>query len=309
MRCGGACVGAVVLALSVLALSGCSALEPQRNSSSPGPRPRPLAATLPPNYVLLDVALLERPAGNVFLNKDLWAFMDESIVSLDNKAVLDDNGFRVGQLVGMPPGGLQALFKSERSCINPRRRLLPTGAAAAQLRETPSILLGPLQSQGQFSIKEGRQTTELALENVQYQLEVEPALSRDGRVRLRFTPRVVYGEPMRTVAVLPDRTDFEVKVEKPHHRFPGLSWEVTLAANDYLIIGGCYDQPQSLGGQAFVQEEGPTPVQRLLVVRTARSLHDQEADTPTLEDLARRSASPPLALQATLTAIRASGKQ
>src|SRR5207247_4496708 len=69
--------------------------------------------------VQLDVAILERPLGDPFLDKELWQHTDEMIVDLDRKAAVEDNGYRVGQIIGMTPGKLQDLLKSPRSCINP----------------------------------------------------------------------------------------------------------------------------------------------------------------------------------------------
>lgn len=284
------------------ALGGCAALEPER---APALFKNSTAFVLPPDYVQMDVALLERPLGDPYINAELWNSTDENVVALENRPALDDNGFRVGQIVGMPPGGLQALLCSKRSCINPRRWMLPTGPAAASAKSR--IRLGGHQAESGFLLKEEGKATEVVLDNVQYQLEVEPALTKDGRIRLRFIPRVEYGDLTRTVTVPPDRSDFVVQVEMPSKSYPRLAWEVTLASNEYLVIGGHYDQPQSLGCQAFAREDGPVPVQRLLVIRASRSPDGGETDLPTLEDFARGGGPPPLALQATFSAVRANG--
>jgi hypothetical protein len=57
--------------------------------------------------------------------------------------------------------------------------------------------------------------------------------------------------------------------ERPHHSYPKLSWEVTLAPNQYLVVGTRFDQRHSLGFASFVQTEETNPVQRLLVIRTS----------------------------------------
>jgi hypothetical protein len=268
-------------------------------SSSPGP------FAVPKDYVQLDVALLERPLGDTYINQGLWVLTDETVVGLDDKLAVDGNGFRVGQVVGMLPGDLQALLRSRRSCLNPRRWMVPTDRAA-QAGEQPHIVLGPVQPEARFSIKQGGQTTEVVLNNVQYQLDLEPGVTRDGRIRLRFTPRVLHGEATRSVVVAPDHADFMVKVEKPSRTFADLSWEVTLMPDQYLVIGGCYEQPQSLGCQAFTQENAAPPVQRLLVLRASASPIPTDDDDPLPEEMTRSPQTPPpLALQAALSSLRA----
>jgi hypothetical protein len=292
----GACVVGLLLGL----VGGCAGVDGER-----APSLFKSAYRLPDGYVQMDVALLERPAGDLFLNKELWSYTDETVVGMDARPRLDKNGFRVGQIVGMPPGEFQRLLTSPRACLNPRRCFLPTGAAAD--KSPPfRLLLGPIEPDARFVLKPSGPEIELSFDDVQHQLEVVPALTTDG-VRLAFTPRLQHGEPIRTVVVPPDQTDFVLQVEKPSQTFQELRFEVTLAANEYLVIGCRDDQPQSLGYEAFVSESGRPPMQRLLVIRATRANARREDDTPTLEDLARAAVSPPLAAQATRSAVRANG--
>ena len=73
------------------------------------------------------MALLECPLGDPFINRELWKSTDEMMVDAERRIALEQNGLRVGQIVSMTPGALQDLLKSERACLNPRRRLLPAG--------------------------------------------------------------------------------------------------------------------------------------------------------------------------------------
>jgi hypothetical protein len=286
-----------------IALGGCVGFDAER---APALLKRSSAYVLPRDYVQMDVALLERPLGETYINKDLWDSIDENVVALEQRPALDDNGFRVGQIVGMPPGGLQGLWQSKRACLTPRRWMLPTGPAADNAKR-PRLLLGPVRAESRFLLKQDGQNSDVVLYDAQFQLEVEPQLTNDGKIRLRFTPYIEHGERMRTVVVPRERLDFVVQVEKPSKTYPRLAWQLTLAPNEYLVIGTRYELPDTLGYQTFTQEEGPAPMQRLLVIRATRSPDGVETDLPTLEDLARASGPPPLALQATLTAVRANG--
>jgi hypothetical protein len=258
---------------------------------------------LPPDYVVMDCYVLERSDGDPFFNEYLWKSADRSIVSLEEKVVLDDNGFRVGQIVGTAPERLQELVQSPRSCLSGRRRMLATGAPTADQPERPKLELDPQgpQHSGSFFVKQGKETTEISLENVQYYLEVEPCLTSNGRVRLKFTPKVEFGELLRIPYVPADRSDFAIKTEKRHHLFPRLSWEVTLGANEWLILGGNGELPDSLGYQAFAREDGVTPMQRLLVLRAMRSASGMQTALPTREDVSRAGPAAPLALQAAMS--------
>jgi hypothetical protein len=297
MSCGRATIGVLLLALL-----GCTGTDSTRRTSRGGALPM-APDMLPADYVVLDCFILERPAGDPFFNEYLWKSADKSIVSLEHKVVLDDNGFRVGQIVGTAPERLQELVQSQRSCISGRRRMLATGPPAADQPERPKLDLDPYgpQRHGSFLVKEGKQGKEINVDDVQYYLEVEPGLTSNGRVRLKFTPKVEFGELMRIPYVPPDRSDFAIKSEKRHHLFRSLSWEVTLGANEWLILGGNSDVPDALGYQAFAREDGVNPMQRLLVLRATRSASGMDTALPTREDLVRAGPSPPLALQAAMS--------
>src|SRR5438445_5239054 len=111
------CRAALVLLLVCGLAAGCTEPQTARSTSWLERLRAPAAGT---DIIRLDVAVLERRLGDPFLDKELWGYTDAQTVPLDQKAVLDDNGFRVGQIVGMPPGKLLARLNSERSCINPR---------------------------------------------------------------------------------------------------------------------------------------------------------------------------------------------
>src|SRR5262249_53098611 len=139
------------------------------------------------DVIQMDVALVERPIGDRYINQDFWDFADEQIVALERKAVLEDNGFRIGQVGGITPAELQALLTSERSCANPRRIQLHAGKETA-------LLLGPALAHCQFQIDHDGRSAPVILEQAQCTLEVLPTLTREGRIQLQFTPQIHHGE-------------------------------------------------------------------------------------------------------------------
>jgi hypothetical protein len=284
--------------LLLLGLGGCATLPEPAKATSWLKRLR--APGLDGNTVQMDVALIERPLGDPFLNKELWAHTDEMVVDIDRKGLLEENGYRVGQVVGGTPGGLQALLKSERACINPRRRLVLSGHSVTQI-------LGGILPQTTLEIHQGKQTQDLTIDQARFCLEVTATLTSDGRTKLLFTPKVETGETTLRFQPDPDKSSWSLCMDRPCKTFKNLAWEVTLAPGEFLVIGTRQDRPNTLGHRSFVQDEDPNPVQRLLVIRTTRSLTGGDTGEPTLEDLARSSRSPCLAVQASMTSVRANG--
>lgn len=286
-------ISAAVGLLLACMLAGCAG--PDTVHSTSWIHPAAQAPVLGKDIVQIDVALLELPVGDPFINHELWNNTDEQIVDLDHKAGVDDNGFRIGQIVGMTPGQLQCLLTSKRSCINPRRRLLPSGREASQL-------LGPALTHVSYQVKENGQTTIESLDQAQFLLEVVPALGKDGRICLTITPKAQHGESLPDLKPAADGSDWTYQITKQCKSYPALTWKVTLTPNDLLVVGGNIDQPNSLGYRAFIQEEpGQDGVQRLLVIRTMTAGNEPD------EFVTGRSA--PLAYQATQSGtVRANGQ-
>jgi hypothetical protein len=283
----------LLLGLLTGVLAGCTV---------PAPRPGPWQAGMPPleaprgaDVVEMQVALLERRAGDAYLNDGLWALADESAVPLDRKAVLEDNGFRIGQVAGMPPPELQALLTSDHSCINPRQIRLHTGDAK-------ELVLGPAQPSLRFRVEQDGRTDAVGVEQAQAMLVVVPEFTPDGRIRLRFTPKVQHGETVLAPCPAADHSGITLQCQRPSNSYPALGWEVTLAPNEYVVIGGRTDRPGSMGCQAFLRNDETPAVQRVLVIRTGRTAPDGADDLADGDDGARRP--PPVAYHASWAAAR-----
>src|SRR5262249_18700908 len=139
-----------------------------------------------PDVLQMEVRLIERPLGDPYLNHDLWKLADEHVVDPARRGVLEENGFQVALLGGIPPAEFQTLLASERSCANPR--LLVFHAC-----DSRTLILGPTQPDCHFEIEQDGQLTLAELGQAQCSLLVVPTLSKDGSILLRFTPRVKHG--------------------------------------------------------------------------------------------------------------------
>jgi hypothetical protein len=282
----------VVLVLLAGAL-GCIGVSAQR-SESLKPAPALGSGNFGPtgeDVVQMEIALLEQPAGDRFLNYDLWEGADEQGVNLEFKPVLEANGFRVCQVGGLPPARLQALLTSPCSCPEPHRVQTHAGTP------TP-VLLGAARPRCAFRLEQDG-GKEVVLEQAQCLLRVVPTLADEGRIVLRFTPEVQHSQATRVLQSEKDpagelRWTWEEK--RPSQVYEWLAWEVTVGPHEYVAVGTRLSRPDTLGHRCFLTEDGETPRQRLLVIRAARLV----PEVPT-EALRR---APPLALQARWSAAR-----
>jgi hypothetical protein len=275
--------------------AGCITEQSARRGAGAAPGPQP---PIGPDGVVLDVVLLERPVGDRYLNGPLWGCTDEHAVPTEQKVLLEDNGFRVGRLVGATPRELQKLLTSERYCVTHWRQILPAGKSL-------TLAIGRPVAEIRYQLA---QESEAVLGKAQSFLVMVPTLTADGRTRLRFTPEIRYGDTLPEYQVAPDRSDYVLTYRQPRKTYPSLSWEVTLAPNEYVLVGAAFDRPQSLGYQCFIQEDDESAGQRLLVIRTGRSTAEvrEEPAPASPEAAASTSLSPPLALQASWATARGS---
>jgi hypothetical protein len=250
------------------------------------------ATPVGPDVVQMDVAVIERPIGDRTLNDTLWTYADEQVVALEHRAVLEDNGFRVGQVGGMAPPDLQNLLTSEKSLANARR-------LTARAGEPKQLPLGAPAAQCHFQIQREGAPVVVALEQAEYTFEVLSSLTPDGRTRLHFTPVIPHGRTEQMIRPATDRSGLMLATEKPAERYPEFGWDVTLAPNEYAVIGARYDQPQTMGHRYFVRPDETVPVQRVLVIRTSRAAPVEPApgaEGPTAQ-------APPLASQASWSVV------
>jgi hypothetical protein len=292
---------ALLFALCTCLLLGCNSSQPILRTSTWLERVLQPAGPTGPDTIQMDVALVERPLGDGYINGELWNSADEQVVALESKAIIEDNGFRVGQIGGITPAGLQTLLTSERSCANPRRLRSRAG-------KPTRLILGPEMALCRFQILRDGGTVQVALEKAQCTLEVTGTLANDGHTRLRFVPQILHGDTRLLPRPASDRSGWILGEDRPTDRYPQLAWEVSLAPNEYVLVGGRYDRPETLGHQCFLRGDEQNPVQRLLVIRTSRPGKDLDPPLPVVSGEAPGPYPVSIATHAALTSARGNSR-
>jgi hypothetical protein len=188
---------------------------------------------------------------------------------------------------------------SPRYCSNPERLTVPAGKLIPEY-------VGPIVPHASLDVVDEAGKTELEVDQARFGFDVIATLTTDGRTRLRITPKVETRENVLPFQPSPEQATWLWRIERPSRKFTDLSWEVTLAPGQWLVIGCWPEISASFGQCAFVQEGDAVPVQRLLAIRTNRATapgNDLAGD-----ELLRTSSSPPLAVQAATPTFRAQNR-
>ena len=85
-----------------------------------------------------------------------------------------------------------------------------------------------------------------------------PTLTADGRTTLHFLPRIEHGQIQLDIQPASEPSglvSWQAEYHRPQDSYPDLGWEVTLAPNDYVVIGAFIDDLETLGAQCFTPKE------------------------------------------------------
>src|SRR5262249_22247764 len=107
-------------ALALLLCGGCLWVRPTQSGAWMRSL-RPAGGPQGDDVVVLQVSVIEQLVGDRNVNRDLWTTIDEGAVTLDRRAVLEDNGFRVAVAGGSASETLNDLLKSKRSNPDPHQ--------------------------------------------------------------------------------------------------------------------------------------------------------------------------------------------
>lgn len=235
-------------------------------------------ANAPPDGLVLRTVLIERPAGDPYLNNELWVAAGQPVPH-ELSALLARNGLRVGLLSGMVPGEFDRLVTSESATVSPMLRTARPG----QPKVIP--VNGPLDRCAYQAIHDlAASPAPVELTGAECGVSVTAYPADGGRVRLVCEPQVQHGERQGWLKPTADGTGFLRRDAKPLEAYPTLAWDVTIGPNDYLVVGAASDPSERLGQAFFFNTDENRVRQRVLVIRASR--------TPTAAEMGRLSATP-----------------
>jgi hypothetical protein len=252
------------LGLLAALLTGCLPDHSVRSSSLLS-RFRQLGGPTGPEAVYIEYVLVERPFGDVRINREAWGSADEQVLGAETRAVVEENGFRIGLVGGLIPTEIDALVKNPKSTMGHRQRRLYAGNAAA------ITLNGPLAQCRFVPHAPGEKSAEpVTLEQAQCVLNITPSLADGGKVRVQFAPEMQYHDKKHFQSPAVPAGGWLNAAQKPADRYPEFAWDVTVSPSEWLLVGTFYDRDESLGYQFFNEQPAGKRVQRLLLIRAGR---------------------------------------
>jgi hypothetical protein len=284
------------LGLLAALLTGCLHDQSVRSTSLLN-RFRQLGGPTGPEAVYIEYVLVERPAGDMRLNREAWASADEQVLGAEIRAVVEENGFRIGLVGGLIPAEIDALVKNPKSTLGHRQRRLYSGNDAA------ITLNGPLAQCRFVPHAPGEKSAEpITFEQAQCVLNITPSLADGGKVRVQFTPEVQHHDKKHFQSPAVPAGGWLNAAQKPAERYPEFAWDVSVSPSEWLLVGTFYDREESLGYQFLTDVPSGKRVQRLLLIRAGRVQGSDPLEGVELEQPSKGNA-PPMTNDEPLTSI------
>ncbi len=237
-----------------LTSAGCFLSAPMTKVGKMGDQTPALPAATEPT-VTFDTRLVEQPLGDEYLTRGVWKDLTDPLPH-KLSALLRVNGVRVGVRSGSLPGELAKLAADDIA-------LSPTLRRGKIDAPKPLPINGPLPA-CQFAVVPTltNDPKAFSLERAECGLILSGTPTADGRVVVRCRWAVQHGEVRPRWTPTADG-EFDRTEGRSAEGFDPLNFEVTLAADEVLVVGTTAKPDGTLGG-AYFTHEGK---QRAAVVR------------------------------------------
>jgi hypothetical protein len=237
--------------------------------------------SLPPirmagDAISLEIVFVDRPAGDALLGAPLWSHVDQ-VASLDSavRAMLRQNGLRVGIVCSNPPESLQTMLglnsresrsaaklPDQSSGLEGRRVSLPAGG-------TTEVHVSPFYEhtaeQADLTVVQGAEKRTRHYVNCRCVYQLTARRLQDGWVQLDFLPQVHHGDHyLRPTAGTEDwQFDQGQRVDTFHPQ----RFTLPLNEGEIAIVTVEDSTRESLGELFFRERSSAATIQRLLLVR------------------------------------------
>lgn len=227
-------------------------------------------AMIPDDSSVLDVAFLKIPSSSRLDARSLpWDTMDESVVPIEVRKRFEANGLRVGRVVAfdasqLPAASLEVDAVSDNTGLTSdfdrrRRRLTCRDGKTYTLvpRRPRSGTVATL-----LNLETGVEGR--SLQNPQFNFGLQTLRLDDGRVSIKLTPEVHYGEVKQNY-VSNDSLAFRLDFSRDVWVLDSLEMEVALDEGQAVVILP-HDEPFGLGKQVLVGRGADNVEERTAVV-------------------------------------------
>ena len=254
-----------VLATGCLTLAGCVQDATTLVESNAWSRLKPKRPQVNPDTVEVKYIFIDREEGNELINQAIWAEADEQIISLETKALLNDNGLRVGKLASRLSPEVMKLLENANG--KAEGRLHGTRSGSTFKIQTTNVV----PNWTLFTVNENSTRAE-ALNDAQGYFLLTPTIGESDVVDLSILPEVAYGKPVNNQTPVPDMNGgWRYRSNARETRsYPAMRISVSVTSGDYLLIGGLLERPGTVGERFFTRDEDGTRRQTVLLVRLLR---------------------------------------
>jgi hypothetical protein len=281
------CLAALLVA-AVTASGGCS-----RWSQSPSEQSLLKPPRMSPDSVVLELALVDIPAGEEAAAKRVWRSVDEQAISLELRRDLNEQGVRCGTVGSQLPQWLCDQLESQDQRLGLERdgSTLVAGEFAAQRRlqcragKARSVPISRDHLEFSLPVGSGEQDSPASVyQDAQWFLGITVKPLGDGSVQLRLMPEIHHGQiRQRWVG---DEGFFRMDASRDLVELDSLLVDVTLMPGQTMVLGGG-EGPKSLGAVLFAEQGEAGPAGRLLLLRLAQTqFNDLFAPGPGLPPIA-----------------------
>ncbi len=282
--------------LGLMCLIGCANWS---NDSLNGQRSLLSTPIATPDSVIVETVLLRFPRESQTQLSAMWDVLDESILNIDARRRLDENGLRCGLIVGELPSVVRTRLE-ELAGNNPATPLEEIGLVADVTSDTHRLQCRAGRRKDLFirsDLAESITVVYRYADKLRGETFDRPSLLfdlraiplGDGKAKFKFTPEIQFGETQHSISY--STTGIHNKFERKKHAFEDLTFETSLSPGETLICSST-DDAHSIGiGHAFFHTKTTqqTEEQVILMVRMIGSQLD-ELFAPEQEEAAKMAA-------------------